>query len=417
MYWPPERLHRALERGWHRRELAAFLGRRDYAALVPLAAAAAAARRAARRARGSPAPTVYLVPGLLGSLLGIRRTGGAPPQVLWPDPTDVAAGRLALLRSGASRAVRAMGAVTYSYLGLQLRLEAAGFRVIVHDYDWREDLAVHARRLAARWRADAATELAVVAHSMGALLARAALPIEADAERRITRLIGLGAPHGGAIGAVQALRGSYPVVGRLAALDPYHDAAGLSGQVFRTFTSLYELLPAPAPALDLYRASAWPRQGLQPDRRRLQAARRFLGALAPADRRFASIIGTGQRTATGIERHGGQFRYEITSAGDGTVSTERAMLPGASDYFLRCEHGALPRSERVAAAVVDLLRTGQTRRLARRPPRSALPAVHVSDAVLRAVLASKVSWQGLSSAAQRRYLEQLNAPPACYRDL
>ncbi len=63
-----------------------------------------------------------------------------------------------------------------------------------------------------------------------------------------------------------------------------------------------------------------------------------------ADARFISIIGTAQRTVTSLARRAGQFHYEISDAGDGTVAAICATLPGARNYSLACEHSELPRS-------------------------------------------------------------------------
>ena len=78
----------------------------------------------------------------------------------------------------------------------------------------------------------------------------------------------------------------------------------------------------------------------------LRAARGFGAQLAPADQRFVSIIGTGQRTVTGIERRGAQFRYQVSSAGDGTVASACATLPGAQQLFpaLRAQRTAAQRA-------------------------------------------------------------------------
>jgi hypothetical protein len=213
---------------------------------------------------------------------------------------------------------------------------------------------------------------------------------------RITRVIGLGTPHGGSIAAVQALRATYPVVCRLAAIDGRHDAEGLSREVFGTFMSVYQLLPADSGGLDLFDPRSWPQRGAGPDAALLAAARGFGAQLAPADARFASIIGTGQRTVTGIERRGGQFHYEISAAGDGTVSALCATLPGAHNYYLRCEHSELPRSELVAGAVVDLLRTGRTRRL---PQRVIVgPAAMPTSAMRSCAVASRARSTGMRCA-------------------
>jgi len=428
MCWPEAELERALALGAHRRELAAYLGGYEYTTLAALARGSQAARR--RRGAARARLKVYLLPGILGSQLGRTRAHGAPPDLLWIDPSDIVSGRLTELRwpraaAGQSRPraarppppLQPMGAIVYSYLALKLRLSAAGFDVVLHDYDWRGDVLAQGRALAARLAADDAAELALVGHSMGALLARAALAHygrSAGAER-ITRVIGLGAPHGGSIAAVQALRASYPIVGRLAAIDRRHDAQALTRLAFRGFLSLYQLLPAPGAALDLFDADSWPASGARPDPALLRTARGFAGQLAAADQRFVSIVGTGQRTVTGIERRGAQFRYRVSSAGDGTVASACATLAGARSYSLRCDHGELPRSEQVAAALIDLLRQGSTRRLRAGVSGRHGRSSYVTDALLSRELGRKIDWYGLSTGERRQYLNRLNDPPRCYR--
>ena len=406
MCWPTGTLERALERGTQRRELRAYLGAAEYDQLCTLARAAARARPRAGL------PKVYLLPGIMGSQLGRARPRGRPVDLLWLDPSDVVQGRLAELRWGARRSLQTLGAIPYTYLPLKLRLRSAGFEVVLYDYDWRDDLRGVAAALAARLRADAAREIALIGHSMGGLLARAAMAL---ASERITRLIGLGTPHEGAMPAVQALRATYPVVCRLAAIDTRHDAEALCREVFHSFTSIYQLLPDRVGKLDLLDPRCWPRLGVQPDAARLLAARGFRASLATPDERYVSIIGTGQRTVTGLARRGGQFHYEISAAGDGTVAATRATLPGARNYYVRCEHSELPRNERVGAALVDLLRTGRTQRLPQKLVRSRGPVLEVSDSALRRGLARKIDWHALSPAARRRYLKRLSAAPALYR--
>ncbi|HXR19729.1 MAG TPA: hypothetical protein VN757_07345 [Steroidobacteraceae bacterium] len=411
MCWPMPALERALRQGSHRRELAAYLGASEYDCLRSLA------RARSRVGSRSSYPKVYLLPGIMGSQLGSRRAVGEPPDLLWIDPSDILRGRLAELRWGTRAKLEPLGAIVYSYLALKLRLQAAGFEVCLYDYDWRADLRTLGAALANRLRADASVRLALVGHSMGGLVARVALSHCAGhaVDTRITRVIGLGTPHGGAIAAVQALRATYPVVLRLAAIDDRHTAADLSRRVFSSFMSVYQLLPIDGLELDLFDARAWPRRGVRPPAARLTAARGFELQLARADARFASIIGTGQRTVTGLERRGGEFHYEISAAGDGTVAAVRATLPGARNYYLRCEHSELPRSELVSRALVDLLRSGRTRRLPQRPKVASGRRAHVSDADLTRSFPPHIDWQRLSAAERRRYFARLNSPPSIYR--
>jgi pimeloyl-ACP methyl ester carboxylesterase len=418
MCWPAGELERALAGGAHRRELIAWFGAGEYRRLAGLARAASAAQAAADVADGRP--LVYLIPGLLGSQLGWPRTPHQPCDLLWLDAADIAQGRLLQLRWSARRASRRalqpLGLIPHTYLALKLRLAAAGYKVVLYDYDWREDIQASAVALARRLEAEPVQRLVLIGHSMGGLVARGALGhCTRSCARRVGQLIGLGTPHGGSIGAVQALRATYPVVLRLAALDPLHDADTLSRRVFHSFVSVHQMLPRSADKLDLSQVRDWPATGLRPSRRLLTAAARLEASLPPADERFVSIIGTGRRTVTGLSLYRGQFRYEVSEAGDGTVPAAWATLPGARDYSLACEHSELPRSARVAAALIELLQQRHTGLLKAGNRARAGRRVYVSDAMLRRALAGKLDWQQLSIGARRRYLNELNAPPAIYQ--
>lgn len=413
MCWPEADLIGALAAGAHRRELAAYLGEEEYRLLASLARRALAAR-----ARIDPsAPRVYLLPGILGSQLGRPRGAGEPPDLLWLDPADILAGRLSQLRwhdAPDPAAVRPLGAIVYTYLRLRLRLAAAGFDVIVHDYDWRSDLRPLGAALAARLDADPSPQLALIGHSMGGLLARVALAACTPATAaRVRHVIGLGTPHGGAIGAVQTLRATYPLVCRLAAIDPLHDAATLTREVFSGFASLYQLLPADL-SPSLLSAEAWPSAGARPDARLLAAARDWRTSLATPDSRFTSIVGLGQRTVTGVEREQEQFRYEVCAAGDGTVAAARATPGDGQSYSLRCEHSQLPRKERIALALVDLLRQGRTARLQAGVQTRQGRRAYATDAQLLAALDRKLDWQRLNLNERRHYFDTLSQPPALY---
>jgi len=421
MCWPPDQIEAALATGAHHRELLAYFGRREYELLSELARSAVSARR--RAARGAR-PKVYLLPGMLGSQLGWPRRGGQPPDLLWLDPSDVVRGRLSSLRLSRPRRLqvgplpplRPLGIIPYTYLRLKLRLEASGLEVVVHDYDWRLSLETLAQALARRLERDSAPRLALVGHSMGGLLARAVLNhCSRRTRQRIVKLIGIGAPYGGAIGAAQVLRATYPVLLRLAAIDRFNKPETLSA-TFRAFASLYQMLPsAQLGSLNLFASSGWPRRGPGPDPVLLATARRFLAALPAADERYVAIVGTGQRTVTGIERRGAQFRYEVSAAGDGTVATAAAALAGASHYCLRCEHSQLPREARVANAITELLQHGTTTALRAGVHARKGRSVYVTDAQLRRTLGRKIDWHALGPASRRHYLNALNAPPASYR--
>jgi len=402
-----EELCGLLATGAARRELSAMFGAADYALLTGLA-------RAAQRAPRRHAPTLYLLPGIMGTQLGALPAGAQPADLIWLDPQDVIEGGLYRLRLPQAAGLVPLGALPFSYLALQLRLRAAGFAAIMHDYDWRLNLSDLSAAFLARLRADPADSLLIVAHSMGGLIARSAL---GAAERaRLRRLITLGTPHGGSYGAVQALRGTYPVVRRLAALDPLHDAEALSSDVFNTFPSIHQMVPGHATAQHaaLFDIGSWPSAGPRPDAQLLQQGRSFAAALPACDERCIAIAGTQQRTVTGLQLAGDEFLYQVSNAGDGTVPLESAQLAGCSNYYVRCEHSALPRSATVARAVLELLRSGRTSCLAAQPGRLRGRTVTVRDSELRGTWLQKIDWAGLAPAARRDYLNDLNEPPRQY---
>jgi hypothetical protein len=185
----------------------------------------------------------------------------------------------------------------------------------------------------------------------------------------------------------------------------------LTGEVFSTFPSLYDLLPPGNPRLDLLDAAAWPSGGPQPRRELLVRSRLDRARLAPADARFATVSGTGQPTVTAIARRGADFVYTLTRSGDGTVPVASSLLPGAPGFFARAAHSDLTRDPQVAAAVADLLRRGTTTRLPRRYASASRAEAQVSDAQLRRTQVEKVDWGELSAESRREFLQNLNEPP------
>ena len=395
-----------LASGARRRELSDYFGPAEYRSLAALA------RRAYTARVSESAPRVLIVPGIMGSQLGLARAPPLPNDIVWLDPLDIQHGRLAALRLPAAAPIVPLGVVLFSYLRLKLHLRAAGFAVEFHDYDWRLSIVQSGRALAERLHTLRPAPVAIVAHSMGGLVSRAALALEHT--RHLERLVLLGTPNCGSFAAVQALRGTYAVVRKLARLAQQSSAESLSAEVFHAFPSLYELLPSGSCSVaggNLFDARSWPAAGPRPRAELLEAARATQGQLAPPDERFAVIAGVGAETVTAVRRRGEEFLYTLTRGGDGTVPLESALLPGVRSAYARAAHSDLTRHAVVAAAVVDLLRSGSTRRLPSRWASAALAAAQVSDAELRRTHAEKVEWAALTPKERRLFLENLNDPP------
>jgi pimeloyl-ACP methyl ester carboxylesterase len=400
-----EQAEAMLANGDHRQDLTAFFGDREYGELQYLARRAAKARSGTREGR------VLIVPGIMGSQLGFDRPAPLPRDLLWVDAADISAGRLRALRMDAAAPIRAMGVVLFTYLRLRLHLVASGFDVACADYDWRLGIDVLGKQLAQRIEADPHGHVHLVAHSMGGLVSRAAMSL--PARRKVRQFVLLGSPNEGSFAGVQAVRGTYPVVRKLARLDARTSAEQLAEDVFNTFPSLYHLLPPPSHThpIDLFDAEQWPHQGPRPRPELLHAARESRAGLAKANERWSVVVGTGQPTVTGIEHVEDDFVYTVTPHGDGTIPVVSARLTGAHTYYVACAHSELTRDPLVASAVADILKTGATRRLARRwGPRNRAVG-RISDSALRLTHTEKVDLTTLDADARRVFMQTLNEPP------
>jgi CHAT domain-containing protein len=350
----------ALQTGAHAGLLEDYFGAAQYAELRELARAAEVGGK-----RGGP--RVLILPGIMGSKIGVRRKGRLFDDVYWLDPLDIRRGRLRelALEPPARRSFTALGVVLLAYLRLKLRLRAAGYDASFHPFDWRQDIT----RLGAELKRELARHgsgVMLVAHSMGGLVARAAIGQGA----KYQRLIMLGTPNSGSFAPVQAFRGVYPVVRKVAALDRTSDARRLACDVFSTFPGLTQMLPAPEhfDLLNLYDRNSWPEPhtGLCPRQHLLDGVAAVRAGLAPANHRMVLIAGVDQDTVVSIRPDPDPaqgFAYDYSSEGDGTVPLPMALLAGVPTYYIAESHGRLPNSRTVAEAVIDLLDRGSTNRL------------------------------------------------------
>ena len=394
-----------LASGEHRQELIAFFGDREYGELQYLARRAVRSRTAPRGGR------VLIIPGIMGSQLGLQRPAPLPWDLLWVDPVDISAGRLRALRIDSGAPILAMGVVLFTYLRLRLQLVASGFDVSCVDYDWRLGVDVLGAQLAQRIEAEPHESVHLVAHSMGGLVSRVAL--SATARGKVQQVVLLGTPNEGSYAGVQAVRGTSPVVRKLAQLDARTSAEQLADEVFNTFPSLYQLLPTARQPhrFDLFDADRWPSRGPRPRPELLAAATRTRAQFAAGGERFSVVVGTGQPTVTDIDLEGDDFVYTVTRHGDGTVPAASARLAGATTYYVARAHSELTRDPLVANAVAEILRTGSTRRLARRWGPRNRDSGRISDSALRLTHTEKVDLTTLDPDARRVFMQTLNEPP------
>jgi pimeloyl-ACP methyl ester carboxylesterase len=390
-----------LRSGAHGALLSAYFGDVEYRELSQLAKLSATRQR-------SHGPLVFVLPGIMGSRLAMKQKG--TQHLFWLHPAAVAQGHLLKLALPGSRAMRPLGVMLPGYLKMKLMLEVGGYRPIFYPFDWRCDIERTARAFVRAVEGASVRKVMVVAHSMGGLVARAALRF--DKNRRIAKLVQLGAPNEGSFAPVQALRAVYPTVRKIAALDRLHSAEELARQVFLTLPGLYQLLPsARAPEeRDFFDPKNWPHD-LAPDTRLLDEARKVRMRLPDADQRCHVIAGAAHETITSVEMKDGMFEYTSRCQGDGTVPLSRAHWPEARTWYANENHGALSVNDNVVTAIIDVLREGSTEHLAARPPQ-AKPGVvqRICDEDLRRCATKKVDWETLSLDSRRRILEPVFTP-------
>jgi pimeloyl-ACP methyl ester carboxylesterase len=400
--WRDTEVEQLLRSGAQARELSAYFGEQEYQELRALAQKTPTAARHDTQ--------VYLIPGIMGSQLGRARAASQPADILWLDPLDISNGQLVRLCVAPHDQVIPLGIVLYTYLRLKLHLQNAGFAVKCFDYDWRRGVDEIATLLAQTLERDPAARVALVAHSLGGLVARAAVKLLDKS--RVSRIVLLGTPNSGSFAPVQALRGVYAVVRKIACLSHSQSAEMLVEKVFCSFASLYHLLPviSTQQSIDFFDASCWPTSGPQLPAAALTKARNIHAQLAAADERFAVIVGCGQETVTEVAASYDEFTYKVTRAGDGTVPGYCAELPNALTYYTAVSHSELARDATVAGAICELLSSGSTAQLPNTKPLSDTAFAMVTDSQLRNTHLDKVNWVTLDPQARAIFLKTLNEP-------
>jgi hypothetical protein len=387
--------------GEHRAVLEPYFGEEQYEALQSLARKAQA-----RGVRGGE--RVLILPGVMGSKLGIP--GKLWDDVIWIDPLDVVPGNLALLKLDGGARIEPLGVFLFAYLKLKFGLRAQGFDADFHPYDWRRGIAGLGAELKARIEGEGADRVHLVGHSMGGLVARAAIK---QGVPKLGRLVMLGTPNFGSFRPAELVRGVYPILQKLAAADLFHSAEELADEVFNHFPSVYELLVTPnkVAGVDLHDPAAWPKSGPQPDKPLLAKARRLQHALAEPDERFHLIAGVNRETIAGIRKEEDEFVYELSPEGDGTVPLELCLLPGVRTYYVEEDHGALPNHDAVGLAVAELLRHSAAVSLSEQRPQLRHAPRTVSDSELRRAAPPRLKrGERLSPREARALLAEVAAP-------
>lgn len=342
-----------------------------------------------------PRPIVFVLPGIMGSELA------AKGENIW-----LHYGRIALGRIGELAIDEAEVAATRplpDYYSELLDYLAESHDVQPFAYDWRRSMFDAAARLArqiattldAQERSATPMPVRIVAHSLGGLVVRALMAAHADVWKRLcahegARVLMLGTPNGGSYEIVRLLLAQESTLQNLAFLDMTRNTRELL-QLIKAFPGVLELLPLDGG--DFFSAATWEQlrtldeagQGnwAMPGAHELAAARAALQRLKLDDkdaRRILYVAGTAEQTPSGwVEDFqwdygrsgtpGKTIAFTSSPRGDGSVLWETGIPPQVAAWYMPgVGHSELCNAPEHFPALVDLLESGNTTRLAKTPP-------------------------------------------------
>jgi pimeloyl-ACP methyl ester carboxylesterase len=331
---------------------------------------------------------VFILPGIMGSRLSAIRNGQA--DLVWIDPTDLAAGGIAKLKWGAT--VAATGTVLAPYLRMKLRLTLAGFDAEFMPFDWRQSPAVAGKMLIDRIRNRGLTDVSLVCHSMGGLVARQMAAEDVDGSL-ISRVVTIGTPNHGSYAPVQVFDLSHDMLGPLGFADLANDRKTIVDKFLRGFPGLVEMMPSPdkRPDETYFTRSFWPNGAIPPTANALRAGKLGRDDLPSPDARFHQIIGTGEETVVRAAKTAGGFAYHRSFDGDGTVPRDLAEMGDVARYYTEGAHGWLCNRSDVIAGTIDLIGTGATHAL------DSMPRLRTVEAAMPDVTSADLRIETLSA--------------------
>jgi len=332
-----------------------------------------------RSRSATPHPTVFMLPGILGSELR------SDDKRIWMSLKQIFKGRLERLdlHRENPKKIEAFRMFPKFYRDLAKYLSSS-HNVEPFPYDWRLSMRDEARRFAAKLAGELdgnSLPVRIVAHSMGGLVARLAFALDPDLWRKFRakegcRLIMLGTPNRGSFSIARMLMGKEQTTGLLALLDFKHSEKELLNLI-RRFRGVLELLPADSHH-DFFDERIWKlmdevdgKGWQEPIAGDLSDARETWRLLdnAPLDSdRMIYVAGQADATPIDMSIDAGKVRFRATGQGDGRVPWETGILKGMPSYFVQASHGDLPRHKSAFGGYLELVQRGTTGLLSDKQP-------------------------------------------------
>jgi pimeloyl-ACP methyl ester carboxylesterase len=328
-----------------------------------------------RRETNPDYPEIIFLHGIMG---GHLTDVGASTSRVWLNPLSLrskqVADRLSLAPDGLTDAhpgtrVQPDANLRVIYAKATRRWKKAGFAVHEFAYDWRKSLTHCADRLhffLEMLRLDRPRRtFALVAHSMGGLVAAMYAVRHSEWRDIVDRAVFMGSPLRGSFAPIEALLGSHGMLKKLAWI--HGEDPDEMQQMVKTLPGLLDMLPCPQTfpkVARLYRRSGWG-SDFSLAQHWLDQSKRVKSILtdSPILARTTLLVGLDRETIVdladanpsqpGLPRLGPR-----NGVGDGTVPARAALIENVPAYEVHAQHMLLPRDNTVIRTVASLLADG-----------------------------------------------------------
>lgn len=328
--------------------------------------------------KGSTVPmkAIVVIPGILGSTLKYGAT------TVWPGGGGDA--YLALNENGSS-VYTITSADGYGTLdiyedlvtSLQSNFSSSGYDVIFFDYDWRKDNSYSATLLSSELASY--SEVILIAHSMGGLIAAKFLDDSAANRAKTVALITMGTPFAGSAKAINAMEtgellewpeGAYFREDLVKAIAQNSFAAYqlLPTTDYKTITSSYPVARNGSNGINCYSVLAgttWGKTSSGGTKTQFNTAQTFHNALGHGTSHIIetsgvtlyTIAGSGTTTIRQVLLNADYTIAGVntSTAGDGTVLQLSAGYGTPDKVFYNVKHDHLPMNSTVISYVVNLV--------------------------------------------------------------
>lgn len=316
---------------------------------------------------------VILLPGIMGSNLAVVK--GTKRDRIWLDKSDLMKGRGKKLAMNSGLKIEPAGVFDSAYEDFSDNLVRHGIHVMPMAYDWRRSLEEAALLLneLIKKRLDISTRpLHLIAHSMGGLVASLLMRRFPVTWQRLRdgggRLVQAGTPNLGSYVIPRILQGEEKMIRMIAMLDFEHDLKRWTDWVSR-FSGILELSPTFG-GLDLSQVQNWRNLGVKSEPRAndLRAAAVVWNDLADQTRKLTNegvLYVAGGPSRTPIYDAG---EIKFTERGDGRVTWDSGIPPGAPTWYIPAKHGSLLDFQGAFDGLRELLLEGHTDQLSTERP-------------------------------------------------